>query len=389
MTRIAFIITGLGTGGAEMMLLKVLTHLDRSRFEPHVIALAPLGDMAQRIAALNVPVQSINMRRSVLALWHIGRLIRMLKVLRPDVVHTWMYHADLVGGLAARMAGVRAVGWCIRNSDLGPQTTSRSTRMVVWLCARLSRWLPTRILCCSEAATTIHVQLGYAAHKMQVIPNGFDLTLFRPDVVARLELRNTLVIRTESPVIGLIGRYHPQKNHYGFIDAAAIVIASRPETQFVMAGTGVETTNTILLEKIKAAGLEHHMHMLGNWANVPALMNVLDVLVSASTYGEAFPNVLGEAMACGVPVVTTDVGDSAYIVGDTGLVVTDNTPAQLAAGIQRMLELAPSARAALGARARDRVLTHFDIHGVTRQYEQFYEDILATASAANVTTESR
>lgn len=386
--KVVFIITGLGTGGAEMMLLKVLTHLDRTRFEPHVIVLAPLGDMAQRIAALNVPVQSINMRRSVLALWHIGRLIRMLKVLRPDVVHTWMYHADLVGGLAARMAGVRAVGWCIRNSDLGPQTTSRSTRMVVWLCARLSRWLPTRILCCSEAAAAIHMRLGYAAHKMQVIPNGFDLSLFRPDAPSGRGLRRAWGISDETPVVGLVARYHPHKNHAGFIAAAQLLHASMPAAHFVLAGTGIDTSNRELTDGIRNAGIERQVHLLGVWTNVPALMNTLDVLVSASI-GEAFPNVLGEAMACGVPVVTTDVGDSAYIVGDTGLVVTDNTPAQLAAGMQRMLALAPSARAALGARARDRVLTHFDIHGVTRQYEQFYEDTLAMASAANVTTESR
>lgn len=374
--RIVFIITGLSTGGAEMMLLKVLERLDRQRFSPHVISLTTLGELAPRIAALGIPVEAMEMRPGLPSPLAFLRLVNRLRRLRPDVVHTWMYHADLLGGLAARLAGVSAVGWCIRNSNLDRDKTKVSTRAVVALCAAISRWVPNLILSCSEKARQIHVARGYAAEKMRVVPNGFDLTRFKPDQDARLRIRAELGITDETPLVGLIGRFDPQKNHAGFFAAAAVLLRRMPHVHFLLAGQGIDQNNAALVQAMTQAGVLANTHLLGLRNDVPELMAALDVLASSS-YGEAFPNVLGEAMACGVPCAVTDVGDSAYIVGDTGRVVASGDMRGLAAALEALLTLPASEKTALSERARARVAENFEMGGVVRRYEDFYESLLA------------
>lgn len=307
MRRIVFIITGLSTGGAEMMLLKVLERLDRQRFAPHVISLTTLGELAPHIAALGIPVDSVGMKPGLPSPSGFFRLVRLLKRLNPDVVHTWMYHADLLGGLAARLAGVSSIGWCIRNSNLDKDKTKLSTRAVVSLCASISKWVPSRILSCSEKARQVHVACGYAAEKMVVVPNGFDLSQFKPDLDARFRVRAELGLTDQTPLVGLIGRFDPQKNHAGFFEAAGVLHRRMPQVHFVLAGQGVDLSNAALMQTITQAGVLANTHLLGLRNDIPALMATLDVLASSS-YGEAFPNVLGEAMACGVPCAVTDVG---------------------------------------------------------------------------------
>lgn len=376
MRRIVFIITGLSTGGAEMMLLKVLERLDRQRFAPHVISLTTLGELATRIAALDIPVEAVGLKPGLPSPSGFFRLVQMLKRMNPDVVHTWMYHADLLGGLAGRLAGVSAIGWCIRNSNLDRDKTKFSTRAVVGLCALISKWVPSRILSCSEKARQIHVARGYVAEKMVVVPNGFDLTRFKPDNDARYRIRAELDITEQTPLIGLIGRFDPQKNHAGFFEAAAVLHRQMPQVHFVLVGHGIDINNAALMQAITQAGVLANTHLLGLRNDMPELMAALDVLASSS-YGEAFPNVLGEAMACGVPCAVTDVGDSAYIVGDTGRVVASGDMRGLAAALEELLALPLSEKAALGERARARVAEHFEIGGVVRHYEDFYESLLA------------
>ena len=381
--RIVFIITGLSTGGAEMMLFKVMERLDRHRFAPHVISLTTLGELAPRIAALGIAVDAIGMKPGLPSPLGFLRLVRLIKRLKPDVVHTWMYHADLLGGLAARLAGVSAVAWCIRNSNLDKDKTKYSTRAVVGLCALISKWVPSRILSCSEKARQVHVGCGYAAWKMVVVPNGFDLSQFKPDSDARSRVRAELGITDQTPLVGLIGRFDPQKNHVGFFEAVGLLHRHMPHVHFVLAGQGVDVSNAALMQTVTQNGVLANTHLLGLRRDIPSLMAALDVLASSSSYGEAFPNVLGEAMACGVPCVVTDVGDSAYIVGDTGRVVATGDMAGLAHALAGILQLPTVERLALGAATRTRVATHFEIGHITRQYEAFYADLGSTGDAEN------
>ena len=374
--KITFIITNLATGGAEMMLLKLLQHLDRQRYQPTVISLISKGEIGPRIEALGIPVYALGMRPGVPNPFKVLELAQLLRKLRPDVVHTWMYHADLLGGIAARLAGCRNVIWCIRNSNLSKAENKRSTIFAAKACAILSNWLPSYIISCSVRAKEVHIELGYCADKMHVIPNGFELDRFTPNPTARDSVRSELGLPTDTPLVGLIARYDPQKNHLGFVQAAAQVIAQLPHTHFILAGLEVDTDNAALMSAIAAQGIQAQMHLLGRRDDIPRLMAALDVLASSS-YGEAFPNVLGEAMACNVPCAVTDVGDSADIVGATGRVVSAGDMAGLAREIVSLLQLPPADKTALGEQARARIAANYEITHVAGLYQDFYERVLA------------
>jgi glycosyltransferase involved in cell wall biosynthesis len=373
---VAFLITGLATGGAETMMLKLLQNLDRRRFAPHVISLTTKGEIGPRIEAIDIPVYVMEMKSGMPSPLKFIHLVKLLRELRPDLLHTWMYHADLLGGLAARLAGIRSVVWGVRNSDLSPDLSKSTTLMTAKVCAQLSGWLPERILTCSDRAKSVHVNAGYREDKFVLIPNGFDIERFAPDSNARVSVRNELGLAPSTPLIGLIARKDSQKNHIGFVEAAARVHQAQPNVHFLLAGTGIDSSNGFLVQAIEKVDLLGHFHMLGRRDDIPRLMAALDVLASSSSFGEAFPNVLGEAMACAVPCVVTDVGDSADIVGDTGKVVPSGEMGGLAQNIVELLDNPDQCRT-LGLRARQQVKEKYEIGKVTRLYEAFYAEMLA------------
>lgn len=376
--KIVFIITGLAGGGAEGMLLKLLRNLDRKVFSPEVVSLSTRGAIGPIIEDLGIPVHAIGLRSGRFNPARFLALVQLLRALKPSVVQTWMYHADLIGGLAARLAGVQNLAWGIRHSDLSPANNKRATLIVVHLCALLSGWLPRRILTCSERALADHVRAGYRPEKMVLIRNGFDLADFKPDAKARDFVRTELGIPFGAPLVGMIGRNDPQKNHLGFVEAAAQVRATIPQVNFILAGSGIDRKNKALVRALRELKLEDCFHLLGRREDVSRLMASLDVLVSSS-HGEAFSNVIGEAMACAVPCVVTDVGDSAYIVANTGRVAPPNNMDRLACHLIEVLNMPPAERAGLGRLARDRVRIEFAIGDVTRKYEDFYFKLSGSA----------
>lgn len=360
-----------------MMLYKLLQNIDRSRFEPAVISLISRGEMGPRIEGMGIPVIALGMKPGVPNPLVLLRLALLLRQLQPDLVHTWMYHADLLGGLAARLAGCRRVIWGIRHSNLSKTENKRSTLAVVRLCARLSGWLPVQILSCSQRAKEVHAAVGYADEKIHVIPNGFDLSHFAPDATARASVFGELGLPPDAPLVGVVARFDGQKNHLGFVQAAAQLQQQLAQVHFVLAGTGVDSSNAALRTAIATyPGLQARMHLLGRRDDVPRLMAAFDVLASPS-HGEAFPNVLGEAMACGLPCVVTDAGDSAEIVGNTGRVVAVGDMAALAQQLLEVLHLPAADKAALGQLARARVQAEYEIGRVVGLYEAFYERVAA------------
>jgi glycosyltransferase involved in cell wall biosynthesis len=376
--RIAYVITGLKTGGAEMMLEKLVCNLSPS-LDVHVLSLTSLGEIGPRLLARGVSVEALGMRPGLPSPLLFVRLVRRLAALRPDVVHTWMYHADLLGGLAARLAGVRSLIWGLRHSNLDAEANKASTLRVVRLCARLSSWLPQRIACAARRARDAHVAIGYAADRMVVIPNGFDLRRFAPDASARTSVRTELGMPADAPLIGMVGRFDPQKNHRGFAEAMRQLHQRRPDVHALLAGEHVDPRNTKLVHWLHDAGVTDVCHMLGRRDDMPRLMASLDVLVLPSI-GEAFPNVVGEAMACGVPCVVTDVGDAADIVGDHGRVVASGNMPALADAVIELLALPVPARAMLSSRVQDAMRQRFDIAVVARHYEGEYRSVAAAST---------
>jgi len=343
-------------------------------YHPHVISLSTIGDIGKQIQALGISVQALGMKPGVPNPFVILRLAGIMKKLQPDLVHTWMYHANLIGGLAARMAGFPALAWAIRNGNLPVDKTKWSTRAVMRTGAKLSRSLPDRIISCSHAAAAIHVALGYDKSRFVIIPNGFDLSHFRIDPLARPEVRKDLGISPESFIVGFVARFDPQKNHQVFFEAAGMVHMDRPDIHFVLIGNGVGAENPILAEWTNINGVKKVSHLLGLRTDIPRLTASFDIATSCS-WSEAFPNAVGEAMACGVPCVVTDVGDSAHIVGDTGLIVKPGDPNALAAAWLKLAALPFEQRLALGERARKRVAEYFELGSVTRLYEALYDEL--------------
>lgn len=371
--KLLVIVTGLSAGGAELMLFRLLKYLDRSRFNILVVSLTSAEQVGVMMAEEGISVHALGANGFFEIIQRFPSLIKLIKKFNPDLVQTWMYHADLVGGLAARIAGVKKIIWSIRNSDLSFNSTKISTYVVAKLSAFASSWLPVCIINCSEGACASHVRFGYNVNKMIVIPNGIDLHRFMPISNARKLMRSELGLSSDVSLIGLIGRYHPIKNHAGFIDAALRISRIDGDVNFLLAGDGVDKSNNELTRLIQSANLLHRFHLLGRRSDMPLVMSSLDVLVSSS-FGEAFPNVLAEAMSCGIPCVATDVGDSAYIIGDTGKIVPVNDPVVLSQSVLEMLNLHHKKKYDLACKARARITQNFDIKKISSMYKEIYEN---------------
>ncbi|MBN1428635.1 MAG: glycosyltransferase [Anaerolineae bacterium] len=368
--KITHLITDLDTGGAEMMLARLVTHMDSKQFTNTVISLTDLGTLGEQIAALGVPVFALGMRPGVPDPRGLARLANLLRREKPDILQTWLYHADLLGTIASRLTHVPVLYWNIRCSDMDMRRYSKLSLLVLRILARLSRW-PNGVIVNSLAGKQLHESLGYRPRRWEIIPNGFDLERFHPDPATRQSVREELSIPLNMLLIGLAARYDPMKDHRTFLAAAGQISRERHDVHFILAGRGVEQLSGV----VDDLGLDEHVHLLGERADIPRILAALDIFSLSSAFGEGFPNVIGEAMACGVPCVVTDVGDAASIVGDAGRVVPPGDPIRLADAWRQLLAMPEPERQALGQSARRRVEALFSIQSVARRYESLYRAI--------------
>lgn len=369
------IITGLSTGGAERMLYNLLSKINRMQFDPVVISLMDRGTLGDRIEALGIPVHTIGIKPGMLptpsVIW---RLIQIVRQIKPDLIQGWMYHGNLAAQFASGFFSQKIpVIWGIHHSISLLNSEKKMTMAVIKLGARLSNF-STNTIFVSQTSKSQHEALGYCRNNC-VIFNGFDTSLFIPSLEARATVRSELYLPKNVFLIGLIGRYHPMKDHANFIRAAALISKENPSIHFVLAGTEVNRENPILQQLIQELGL-NHIHLLGERSDMPRLTAALDIASSASAYGEAFPLVVGEAMSCSVPCVVTDVGDSGWIVGNTGRVVPPRDPEALANAWKELIALDLESRQTLGRAARERVIEYFALDSVVAQYEALYKNVL-------------
>jgi glycosyltransferase involved in cell wall biosynthesis len=345
----------------------------------NVISLAADGPIGEQMRKNGTRVRCLGMsieRPNPVA---VLRLARMLSAERPHIVQTWLQQSDLVGGMAARIAGVNSVLWNIRHSTLHPTFVRPRTRAVSKLCALLSRVLPTQVVCCSQSARDEQIKMGYVARKMTVIMNGISVENFHPDAEARTAIRKELGISERTVLFGTAGRFHAQKDYRNLIKAAGQVLSMHADGVFALCGDGVNENNQELKAWIAASGKKENFRLLGRRADMPQFMAALDICVSASCFGEGFPNVVAEAMSCGVPCVVTDVGDSAFIVGQTGKVVAPERPDLLARACLDILLDGAEKRAWLGKQARTRITGQFSLSRMVESYEQLYMETAAFA----------
>lgn len=366
-------ITGLHVGGAEVVLTNLIEQI-HAAVDLRVFSLKAGGPLKERIEASGVDVVGLDLRGIATLPGAFFRLRRELRRFRPDLVHSWMYHADLIGGLAARAGSLGPVLWGIHNSRLG-RGSSLQTRVVVALLSRLASHLPDLIQSCSEAAAAEHVALGYPEAKIRIVPNGVDTALFRPDAQAGPSLRGDLGLDADARLIGTVGRFHPDKDYPTFLRAARALSDRDPRVHFVLAGRNLDTGNSRLVALVHSLDLQDRTHLLGIRDDVALLMPAFDVFGSSSVT-EAFPVVLLEAMASGVPCVATDVGDSRLIVGDRGLTVPPRSPIELAAAWESILTLPAAQRLSLGASARQHVAERYSWPQVAAQFLALYREMI-------------
>jgi glycosyltransferase involved in cell wall biosynthesis len=373
--NVLHIIIGLDVGGAEMMLKRLVeSHAGNLAYRHVVVSLADIGKLGPQLQSNGVKVYSLGMRSALgipLVLW---RLVRLIRVSRPDIIQTWMYHADLLGGLAARMAGNRHVIWGIRTTDVRAGGSS-ATVIVRWLCARLSNWVPQMIVCAAEASRQSHIAVGYDAKKMVVVPNGYDFSWLKASFEERQSLRHQCGINQNDVVVGSLGRFHAVKDQENFVRAASLLAPQYPQLRFLMLGRGLDWDNAQLVDWIVSTGFKDRFILLGERKDVPQCLAAMDIFCLHSRT-EGFPNVLAEAMAMGLPCITTDVGDAAMLLADTGVVVPKENSAALAQGVEKLLALDLDARHALGMRAKARVEAEFSMARARERFEEIYRQVL-------------
>jgi glycosyltransferase involved in cell wall biosynthesis len=372
--NVCHVITGLNTGGAEVMLQKLVAATAGDGIRHAVVSLIDRGPIGDALVADGVQVDALDMRRGVPDVRAVAALRRLMQRYRPHVVQTWMYHANLLGGFAARLAGIRRVIWSIRAARLEPGSEKSSTIWLARASGRVARHLCRRIVANSEDARQVHEQMGYPSDLFEVIPNGFDLATYRPDPDARDAVRAELGVGRDAVLIGMISRFHPGKEHRTFVDAAGRLAERRPDVHFLLAGDGITANEEPLASWIDRGRLAGRVHLLGRRSDTPRLFASLDLCTLTSAY-ESFPNVVGEAMASGVPCVVTDVGDAARIVGDTGVVVPLRDAAALSAAWDALLDAGDANRRALGARARERIGERYSLAAVAARYVKLYREV--------------
>jgi glycosyltransferase involved in cell wall biosynthesis len=369
-----FVITGLGAGGAEAMLVKLLGQKSFADDEIMVVSLLGSGARSAEVIELGHRLEHLGISRSFSTWGRVFDLYRLIRTFKPDLIHSWMYHADLVAGIVGKIAGVRHIIWSIRQSNLARDYNKKSTLLIIKACAFLSPFIPSKILSNSTVARQSHIKVGYKADKIHVIANGFDLERFAPDKALRSAFRFRHNIDETTPLVGLVARFDPVKNHAGFFEAAQIIHMTMPDVRFVLAGTDITAENQELMAMIDKAGLQQQTYLVGAQNDIASIMNGIDVLLS-SAHGEAFPNVLGEAMACGTPCVATDVGDCKTIIGDTGAVVTAGAMHDLAKETIAILSLSAKKRSFLARKARMRIESHYEIGKIASDFWACYLQI--------------
>lgn len=386
---VVHIISGLGQGGAEAVLYRLVTAASSPTRSVHhvVISMNGLGVFGPRLQAAGVPVHDLQMHGVFGVARGLWRLRKLIKQIQPHVVQTWMYHADLIGGLVARSAGVKAVAWGIRNSGENLHQSSMSARTIAWLCARLSAYVPEVIVACADNAARRHKHWGYDADKVQVIPNGYDLTRWQPDLEAAAQLRHELGIKAKAPLLASVARWNLLKDHPNLLAALGKIKRSHPHVRCVLVGEGVDSSNTELMSLIAQYNLTDHVILLGRRDDVPTIMAAADIHVLSSK-AEGFPNVVCEAMVSRALCVVTDVGDAVKIVGEEGIVVPPRNAEALAAGIEKALGLLHnsdlSARLEAGAQ---RIARLYSLESMVSQYDELWHDMADNAQYKAATTQ--
>jgi glycosyltransferase involved in cell wall biosynthesis len=372
--RILHIINSLGDGGAEAVLYR-LCLFDKEN-EHIVISLKNQEKYEPLLRKIGVDVYNVNFSNLIIKFIGIYKLATLIRRLNPDVVQTWMVHANFLGGLAAKLVGIKNIFWGIHHTTLLKNKTKKSTLLISSINAFLSNYVPKKIIYCAEKSREIQESIGFDKNRGLVVYNGYDVNNFSQNKALKSILKEEMSISSNSFIIGYVGRYHPQKDINNLIKSLALLDQELSFSALIV-GKNLDYNNKELVSMVNKNKLNDLVYLVGQKDDIPKFMNGIDLFVLSSRFGEAFPNVLNEAMACGTPCVTTDVGDSAVIVGKTGWVVPPNDPDALAGAVTLAINEKKLDHTSWSQReldCRQRIVKNFSLETMVKNYLNAWTD---------------
>lgn len=365
MIKIVHVITGLGSGGAENMLLKLLRHSDKNSYYHEVISLTDNGILGEQIKREGVKVNTLNINSKNI----FQSLLTSRKICKDfDIVNTWLYHADIFGFLLAKVLLKKKLIWNIRHSNLEAGANKKSTLRIVKLNSLISKFVDA-ITYNSKSAFKSHTRIGFGNRNYYLVPNGFELEVFKESKNSRIQVRKELGLDQETKVIITVGRWNIQKDYYTLIKALHNLKQIKSDYKMIMVGKDLDASNNELKNLINEYDLNKNIILLGRRLDIPNLLSASDIYISSSL-GESFSNSIGEAMSCGLPCIVTDVGDSKEIVGTNGLVVEKQNPLKMSQALNNLL-----GRDIDRKQARMHIKERYDITKVTKIFEEIYQSL--------------
>lgn len=373
-------IPGIAGGGAETMLGNLVENMHDGAWRNVIVAVdaRPWPDQARRLRGVTSAFYDLK-ASGTLRPGVIRELRKIIREVKPDVVQTWMHHADFVGGITARLCGVRNVVWSIHCREIHRNPGESALRHSLFRTAlRLaSKFVPRKIISCSAAAIEDHAANGYPRQKMEWIANGICTDKFSPQPGEGLVLRQQLGLPADAAVIGYAGRFHEMKQMETFLRAAALTLQKNPAAYFVLCGGEESSLTDEAKSALSLLSDRSRIRFAPFRANMERFYSALTIF-SLSSRTEACPMTLLEAMACGIPCAATDVGDCAALLGSRDFIAPPGDAFALSAAWEHVLSLSDDARQDLSTRLRKRVVSQYSIGGCARRYEAAYDALVAT-----------
>lgn len=372
--KISFLIRSLDCGGAERQLVALARGLQQQGCLVIVAVFYSGGLLEKDLHGAGVKIHSLDKKGRWDIIGFIWRLIIFIYYQRPDVLHGYLGTSNIITVLLKPLFPRIRMVWGVRASNMDLSRYDWLARLSYRIECWLSRFAD-KIIVNSFAGRNYALMKGFPGNKMIVIPNGIDTERFYPDSNARRRVRLDWGMTEKEVVFGLVGRLDPMKDHPTFLRAAALLTREIGGVYFVCVGGGPDEYCRELQTLARTLGITDRLIWAGARMDMTAVYNALDIL-SSSSYGEGFPNVIGEAMSCGVPCVVTDVGDSACIVGNTGVVVPARSPEELAEGFKVMLERLKGNRKSISEEVRKRIIMEFGLEVLVQKTSKAISELL-------------